>query len=104
MRSYLPLIPKDSTTHMHGLAVYVREGLPFTRDFLIMFLQILTHFFFHHRSISSLCPASDSISSNIDQVLLIDPSANMFIIGDFNVHHKDRLTQTGYLKRPYSDG
>ena len=45
MRSYLPLIPKDSTTHMHGLAVYVREGLHFTRDFLIMFLQILTYVF-----------------------------------------------------------
>ena len=30
----LPLIRKDSTTHlhMHGLAVYVREGLPFVWD------------------------------------------------------------------------
>ena len=26
---YLPLIQKDSSTHMHGLAVYVKEGLPF---------------------------------------------------------------------------
>ena len=26
---YLPLIRKDSLTHMHGLAVYVKEGLPF---------------------------------------------------------------------------
>ena len=25
---YLPLTQKDSTTHMHGLAVYVKEGLP----------------------------------------------------------------------------
>ena len=25
VRSYLPIIQKDSTTHMHGLAVYVRE-------------------------------------------------------------------------------
>ena len=23
---------KDSITHMHGLAVYVKQGLPFTRD------------------------------------------------------------------------
>ena len=29
---YLPLMQNDSTTHMHGLAVYVKEGLPFARD------------------------------------------------------------------------
>ena len=32
VRGYLPLIQKDSTTHMHGLAVYVKERLPFTQD------------------------------------------------------------------------
>ena len=30
VREYLPLIRKDSSTHMHGLTVYVKEGLPFT--------------------------------------------------------------------------
>ena len=25
MRGYLPLIPKDSSTHMHGLAVYMKD-------------------------------------------------------------------------------
>ena len=39
---YLPLIPKDFSTHMHGLAVYVKEGLPFAWSFL---LQILTYVF-----------------------------------------------------------
>ena len=29
---YLPLIRKNSGTHMHGLAVYVKEGLPFARE------------------------------------------------------------------------
>ena len=29
---YLPLIRKDCITHMHGLAVYVKEELPFTRE------------------------------------------------------------------------
>ena len=29
VRGYLPLIQKDSRTHMHGLAVYVKEGFPF---------------------------------------------------------------------------
>ena len=32
VRGYLPLIRKDSITHMHGLAVYMKEGLPFARD------------------------------------------------------------------------
>ena len=32
VRGYLPLIRKDSSTHMHGLAVYVKEGLPFAPD------------------------------------------------------------------------
>ena len=32
MRGYLPLIENDSATHMHGLTVYVKEGLPFTQD------------------------------------------------------------------------
>ena len=29
VRGYLPLIKKDSTTHMHGLTVYIKEGLAF---------------------------------------------------------------------------
>ena len=32
LRGYLPLIRKDSSTHMHDLAFYVKEGLPFARD------------------------------------------------------------------------
>ena len=32
LRGYFPLIRKDSVSHMHGLAVYVKEGLPFVRD------------------------------------------------------------------------
>ena len=31
VRGYLPLIGKDSSTHMHSLAVYVKEGPPFAR-------------------------------------------------------------------------
>ena len=27
VRGYLPLIQKDSSTHMHGLSVYLKEGL-----------------------------------------------------------------------------
>ena len=40
------LIQKDSKTHIHGLAVYVKEGLPFVRDFLLhrFFLMFSTDF------------------------------------------------------------
>ena len=41
-----------------------------------------------------------SISSNIDQVLSINPSANVFVFGDFNVHHKDWLIYSGGTDRP----
>ena len=65
---------------MHGLAVYVKEGLPFAQDLSLE---------------NSLCMVFDSISSNIDEVLLINPCANVFVFGDFNVHHKDWLTYSG---------
>ena len=42
----------------------------------------------------------DSISSNTDEVLLISPSTNVFVFGDFNVHHKDWLTYSGETDRP----
>ena len=32
VRGYLPIIRKDSTTLMHGPAVYVKEGHPFAHD------------------------------------------------------------------------
>ena len=42
----------------------------------------------------------DFISSNIGEVLSINPSANVFVFGDFNVHHKDWLTYFGGTDRP----
>ena len=32
VRGYFPLMQKDSTTHMNGLAVYVKQGLLFAWD------------------------------------------------------------------------
>ena len=32
VRGYLPLIGKNSSTNMHGLAVYIKEGLPLAQD------------------------------------------------------------------------
>ena len=74
---YLPFIQKDSITHMHGLAVFVKEGLPFARDlslenskdaylcFRLALLHSVSYFFFLYRSPSSLLyKVFDSISSN----------------------------------------
>ena len=71
---------------------------------LLMFSNVLlhsmSHFFFLYRSPSLLlCTVFDPISSNIDQVLSINPSANVFIFGDFNAHHKDCLTFSGGADR-----
>ena len=91
VRGYLPLIQKDSNTHMHGLAVYVNEGLPFAQDlslenstdscfcFQLTLLHSVSYFFFLDRSpCSCLCTVFYSISSNIDEVLLINASADVF--------------------------
>ena len=42
----------------------------------------------------------DSISSSVDEVLSINPSANVFVFGDFNLHHKDWLIYSGGTDRP----
>ena len=61
----------------------------------------MSYFFFLYRSRSlSLCTVSVSISSNIDDVLLINPSANVFVFGDFTVYLKDCLTYYGGADRP----
>ena len=41
-----------------------------------------------------------SVSSNIEEVLLINLSANVFIIEDFNIQHKDWITYSGATDRP----
>ena len=53
VRGYLPLIRKVSSTHLHGLAAYVKEGLPFAWDLSVensaKFLALLhsvSYFFF----------------------------------------------------------
>ena len=113
MTGYLPLIRKDSGTPMHILAVYVKERLPFPRDvsletssdfylgFRLGLFHSVTYFFFLYRSpSSSLCRVFDSTSSNIDEVFSINPSANVFVFGDFKVHHKDWRTYSGQTDRP----
>ena len=105
------MIQKESSTDMHGLAVYLKEGLPFAQDlplensadsylcFRLALLHSVSYFFFLYRSpSSSLCTVFDS--SKIDELLSINPSANVFVFGDFNVHHKDWLTYSAGTDRP----
>ena len=112
VRGYLSLIQKDSTTHVHGLTVYLKEGLPFagylslenSADSYLCFRLALFHsvpyfFFLYWSPSSSLCMIFYSISSNIDEVLSINPSA-VFVFGDFNIYHKDWLTYSGGTDRP----
>ena len=76
VRGYLPLIQKDSTTHMHSLAVYLKEGLPFVR---VYFSQCLTSSY----SLDHLCRyARFLILFHLtDEVLSINPSAYVFVFG-----------------------
>ena len=113
VRGYLLLIRKDSITHMRDLTVYVKEGLPFAWDlslansadsylhFLLALLHSVSYFFFLYQSPSlSLCTVFNSISSNIDKVLSVNPSTNVFVFGDFNVHHKDWANYSGVTDKP----
>ena len=68
--------------------------------FRLALLQSVTYLFFLYGSPSTLCTVFDSTSSNIGEVLSINPSANGFIFGDFNIHHKDWLTYSGGTDRP----
>ena len=60
----------------------------------------MSYFFFRYRSPSSLCTVFDSVSSNIDEVLSINPSVNVLVFGDFNIYHKDWLTYSGGTDKP----
>ena len=104
---------KRSVTHINGLAVYVKKVLPFARDlslkssedfylrFRLALLHSVSYFFFLYLSTSpSLCTVFHPISCNIDEVLSINPSANVFVFGDFTVHLKDWVTYSGRTDRP----
>ena len=47
------------------------------------------------------CTGFDAILSNIDEVHLTNPTANVFVFGDFNVHYKDWLTYSVGTGKPY---
>ena len=98
---------------MHDVAVYAKEGLPFASDFFSIWnlwktLQILTYVFnwlysvsyFPSIDIFIFVHSFDYVSSKIEEVLSINPSANVFVFEDINVYHKDWLTYFYGTDRP----
>ena len=92
---------KDSSTHMHGLTGYAKERLPFARSLslensvdsylcfgLALLCSISYFFFLYPSSYSTLWTIFDSILSNTDEVLSVNPSSNLFAFAEFNVLHK----------------
>ena len=68
--------------------------------FSCCFTSLSIIFFLYWPSFLSLYTVFDSVSSNIDEVLSINPSANVFVSWDFNAHHMDWLTYSGRTDRP----
>ena len=106
VRGYLSLIWKKYITHAWS-CVYVKEGLPFARDLslensvysYLCFQLALLHSVSYVFSLYRFLPVFDHISSNVDEVPSINPSA-VFVFGDFNVNHNDWLTYSGGTDRP----
>ena len=91
----------------------MKEGLPLARDLslessadsylcfgLALFFSVSYFFFLYRSPFSSLCTVFNSISSDMDEVLSISPSANVFVFGDFNAHHGGWITYSGGTDRP----
>ena len=98
---------------MHSLAVYTKEALLFARDlplenfsrfslnFRLALLHSVSYFFFLYRlTYLSLWTVFAAISFNTDEVLSINPFANVFVFGDINISHKDWQNFSGGLGRP----
>ena len=68
--------------------------------FQLALLHSVSYFSFLYQSPpSSLCTVFGSISCSIKNVLWINPSLNVFVLGDFSIHHKDWLNYSGETDR-----
>ena len=109
VRGYLPLIRKNSWSWSYAwshslcqrrnsfwMGLIPENSADSCWCFRLAVLQSLPYFFFLYWSSSwSLCTVFDSISFNLDEVLLINPFANVAVFWDFSVHHKDWLPYFG---------
>ena len=63
--------------------------------FRLALLHSTTYTFFLYRSPSSpSCSVIEAVSSNIDKALVLQPSANIMVCGDFNAHNTDWLVHS----------
>ena len=117
VRGYLPLIRKDSSTHMHGLAVYVKEGLPFARDlslensedsylcFRLALLHSVPYFFVSRESVSRESITSQKLGSRDFGELLIVFSTKVNLL--YLLYSTDwrycllHLIKQNYLLKPF---
>ena len=77
----------------------------FLGSYLCFWLHSVSYFFLLYCSPSLfLCMVFDSISSNIDEVLSINPSANVLVFRYFHIYHKDLLTYSCRTGRPVKLG
>ena len=95
------------------LVVYVNKGLPFAQKLLLKTLKslisciwlALLHLlsgicFLYQLPPPFLCTGFDAISSRMDEVLSVNPFADVFFFGDCNnLYHKDWLTFSGWAGR-----
>ena len=74
-------------------------------EFLLLFSPGFTSFgilllFLNQSPSSFLCSVFITVSLSINEVLSINPSANVFVYGDFNINHKEWLTFSSGSYRP----
>ena len=89
-----------------------RKGFILHGNYFKKTLQILTPVFgwlYFTQCVTSFCSIDhlclyawffDSILYNIAKVFSINPSADVFVFGEFNAHHNDCLTDSGGTDRP----
>ena len=101
VRGYLPLISNDSSTRAWSRSLCKRRT-SFARDWSLensADSYLCFNWLYFTQCLTSFSSIDHLILSNIDKVLLINPSANVFVFGDFNINHKEWLPCSGGIDR-----
>ena len=67
---------------------------------MVLLHSVFYFFFLYHSPSLCLWTVFDSFSSNKDEVPSINPAANVFVFGNFTIHHKDWVTYSDGTDRP----
>ena len=81
---------------MHGFA---NSEQPYLCLQLTLLHLVFCSFFLYQSPSSSLCTVCKAVSSNTGQVSSTNPSANIYVNGDFNANHQDWLTNSDATDR-----